>query len=208
MQFTCDETNSEPTNLTIAVGDGGDAKKFKGAKAISKNKTLGAVRWSPPPWTEVDRAGEAERSPSVAHLVQKIIQRDDWKPGNAIAFVIRGEGKRVAHAFKGSKTTSPRLFVKTKSESEDVAIAKAGTPHTVRLVFAEPNELKAGERVFDILINGKLVEEKFDIVRESGQPRTTVIREFRSVLLGDELELRLPTHAGTSVLSGVEVIRE
>ena len=58
-----------------------------------------------------------------------------------------------------------------------------------RSLHAEPNELKAGERVFDILINGRLVEEKFDIVREAGQPRTTVIREFRSVLLGDELEL-------------------
>ena len=208
LQFTCDETNSEPTNLTIAIVNRGDAKKFKGSKSISESNTMGSVRWSPPPWTKVDRAGEAERSPSVAHLVQQIIQRDDWKPGNAMAFVIRGDGKRVAQAFKGSKAGAPRLFVKTKDDSDVAPLAKAGTPHTVRLVFAEPNELKAGERVFDILINGRLVEEKFDIVREAGQPRTTVIREFRSVLLGDELELRLPSRAGTAVLSGVEVIRE
>ena len=208
LQFTCDETTSEPTNLTIAIVDQADAKGFKKSKSISKSKTFGSVRWSPPPWTKVDRAGEAERSPSVAHLVEKIIQRDDWKPGNAMAFVIRGDGKRVAQAFKGSSSEAPRLFVKTKGDSDNVPLAKAETPHTVRLVFAEPDDLKVGERVFDILINGKLVEKDFDIVREAGQPRTIVIREFRSVTLGDELEVRLPAHVGTPVLSGVEVVRE
>ena len=42
--------------------------------------------------------------------------------------------------------------------------------YTVRLYFAEPDELKPGERVFDVLLGGRKVLENFDVAAAAGGP--------------------------------------
>ena len=45
---------------------------------------------------------------------------------------------------------------------------KPGTwRHTVRLHFAEPDDVKPGERVFDVKLQGNVVLRDFDVVREA-----------------------------------------
>lgn len=53
------------------------------------------------------------------------------------------------------------------------------TTYTVRLHFADlAQEVKAGQRVFDVIINGEKVLENFDIVADTGAPLRCTVREL------------------------------
>ena len=166
------------------------------------------IEWKPKPWTEADRAGPDERTPDITNLIQSIVSREGWESGNAIGFVIRGKGKRVAKSFKSDPKAATKLFVRTDQDKPENKVATKPQPHLVRLFFAEPEEFKPGQRVFDIVLQGKTVAENFDIVREAGAPRATIVREFNGVMVGDSLEIDLPSRVGQSVLSGIEIVKE
>ena len=78
----------------------------------------------------------------------------------------------------------------------------------MRLYFAEPEAVEKGERVFDVILQGKTVLEKFDIVGQSKATDTMVIREFDTVVTDGRLQLNLKSHVGTSLLSGIEIIAQ
>jgi len=89
-----------------------------------------------------------------------------------------------------------------------LSATKPDTPqsYTVRLHFAEPDNIQPGERVFDIALQGKPVAENVDIARESGGSNVAVIHEFQNVLAGASLKLDLTPRAGRPILSGIEVV--
>jgi hypothetical protein len=81
--------------------------------------------------------------------------------------------------------------------------------YTVRLHFAEPDDLKPGDRVFDVTVQGRRVLDDFDIVRETGGPRKAVVKEVHGVRVNDELRLSFrPTGTRPAILCGVEVVAE
>ncbi|NQT86542.1 hypothetical protein HQ560_07250, partial [bacterium] len=89
------------------------------------------------------------------------------------------------------------------------AVADEALPYTVRLVFLEPEALKAGERVFDVSIQGKAVLPGLDIVKVAKGPGREVVREFRSVLVKENLTIALePTGERPAVLCGIEVLAQ
>jgi outer membrane protein assembly factor BamB len=80
--------------------------------------------------------------------------------------------------------------------------------YRVRLHFAEPRLDRAGERVFDILLQGRPVREGFDIVRLAGGPNRSIIQEF-TVDADGVLTVELRAHATSSappVISGIELV--
>jgi hypothetical protein len=83
---------------------------------------------------------------------------------------------------------------------------------TVRLVFAEPDSLKAGQRVFDVAIAGKTVLKDFDVAREAGGSRRSLVKEFTGIHAAGDLIVRLTPSAGATVprpiLCGVEIIAD
>jgi len=87
-------------------------------------------------------------------------------------------------------------------------------PHTVRLHFAELEDVKVGERVFDLKLQGQTVLESFDIIKEAGGARRAVVKEFRGIQASDELILELVpkarelTATSAPILSGMEVVAE
>jgi outer membrane protein assembly factor BamB len=81
-------------------------------------------------------------------------------------------------------------------------------PFTVRLVFAEPEAKSAGERLFDVALQGKRVLRTFDIAAEGGGPFRTVVREFRGILIVDDLVVALTAREGAPLLCGVAVAQE
>jgi outer membrane protein assembly factor BamB len=83
-----------------------------------------------------------------------------------------------------------------------------GGHYTVRLYFAEPDGLKAGERVFSVAIQGKEVVKDFDIVKESGGGNRTLMREFTGIAAIDELTLTFRATTGAALLCGVEILAE
>ena len=93
-------------------------------------------------------------------------------------------------------------------------IEPGGPPaaYTVRLHFAEPEELQPGERVFDVLLQGAVVLKDFDMVREAGGARQALVKTFPGVRVADELTVRLRASAATParqpILCAIEVTRD
>jgi hypothetical protein len=83
---------------------------------------------------------------------------------------------------------------------------------TVRLVFADPDNVQPGERVFDVAVQGKTVLKDFDIVKEAGGPRRSLVKEFTAIEAAGQLNVRLSpsVEAGAAcpILSGIEIIAE
>jgi hypothetical protein len=84
--------------------------------------------------------------------------------------------------------------------------------YTVRLHFAEPDPVQPGKRIFDVSLQGSLVLENLDVVREAGGRMRALVKEFRGVRASGELTLTLTPSASASirepVLCGVEVLAE
>jgi outer membrane protein assembly factor BamB len=208
VQFTCDEATTGPTKVRIGVEDTDNSAPFQSVTTnISSRRLLDpGVDWVIPDWGRVDDAGERQRSPDLTALIQSLVNRPSWQPGNAIGLVITGSGHRVARAYDGSATQAPALFVKIEADEPPRPPAVA---HTVRLQFAEPNDnLAATERRFDILLGDQLVEQDLNVLQAAGGPRKTLVREYRDVMLQDELTITLTAKVGKPIISGVEIVRE
>ncbi len=80
--------------------------------------------------------------------------------------------------------------------------------YTVRLHFAEPDSLRAGQRVFHVEVQGRLVLENFDIVQAAGGPHRAVVREFTGLSVRQDLHITLTPVQGLPVLCGIEVLAE
>jgi len=80
--------------------------------------------------------------------------------------------------------------------------------YTVRLYFAEPEDLKPGERVFDVQIQGNPALEQFDIVKEAGAAHRGVMREFKGVKVSDELKILFKATGKPALICGIEVRAE
>lgn len=81
--------------------------------------------------------------------------------------------------------------------------------YTVRLHFAEPDELKAGDRVFSVMLQGKLALDRFDMVAETNKSRRAIVKEFRGITVSGELRIRLKSDLNRlPILCAFEAIRE
>ena len=94
---------------------------------------------------------------------------------------------------------------------ESVTITPRGDdfgPATVRLYFAEPDQLEPGERVFSVMLQGRGVLKDFDIVEQAGGPFRVVMREFKGVRVDGDLTLRFKPSKGQALICGIELIGE
>ena len=80
----------------------------------------------------------------------------------------------------------------------------------VRLHFAELEDVAAGERIFDVELQGRTVIESFDVVKEAGGRFRALVREFE-ISANRQMNIRLVpkakslTERSAPILSGVEV---
>lgn len=113
IQFTCDETSSETTNLIIRGEDSGNASTFTTASnnISNRNTTAASASWSPAAWNSVGQSGSAQRSTDLSAIVEEIVSRGDWNAGNAMVFIADGSGRRTAESFNGVSSSSPILTV-------------------------------------------------------------------------------------------------
>ena len=150
--------------------------------------SVSLVEWKIEPWTADDHT-EAQRTPDLSTLIEEIVNRDGWKPGNALAFMIKGKGERHSIAAEGGKpgekSGSPRLYIELEEESlaELARVTEPEKhPYTVRLYFAEPDEETAiGDRKFNIKMQDELKQENFDILAETDGVRKVLVKEFSDV---------------------------
>jgi len=85
---------------------------------------------------------------------------------------------------------------------------------TVRLHFAEVEDVGPGQRVFDVAVQGKTVLTDLDIVREAGGRNRALVKEFNDIKANDQIVIELtpngqPTDGSVPpVINGVQVIQE
>jgi len=207
IQFVCDEPSSEPTALMISAQDTGHAERFSSDKhdLSSRPKISRELDWSPGKWKRNGSATEHERTVDLAPLVQAVINRNDWNPGNSIAFFISGTGQRTAIAFQGHGESAPQLIVdadESRPADEEPLVA---SPYRVRLLFASPQTPQTDIRQFDISLQGVTMSE--DVTIDPTGPVATRFTEqtFENVMIADELNIELTQKRGEPVLSGIEI---
>ena len=115
IQFKTDESSSGNVPLTIQAHATNNAGTFTGARQniSSRTKTSLSVAWSPAAWNSVGQADGNQRTPELKNIVQEITSRSGWNSGNAIAFIISGNGygKRIAESFEGGSSDAPLLHI-------------------------------------------------------------------------------------------------
>jgi hypothetical protein len=209
VQFTCDEASSKPTSLIIAAEDSGNAKRFSGDShdLSSRSMTAREVGWNPDVWLLPGASAKAHRTPNLAPIIESVIGRPDWKPGNSLAFLISGTGKRVASAWtdKGSEKAA-KLVLDVERSHKLVATSEPET-YRVRLFFGVPMPADQSDQVLDIYAQGKRVLKKLKLKsNELGAKFAVAVLE--DVAIADELQLRFVPKQGNPVLSGVELVRQ
>lgn len=210
LQFTCDEASQEPTALTIAIEQAPNAQRFKSEShdISSRPRSTAEVFWKPAPWGQVGQAGDEQRSPDLAALVQSVVNQDQWRPGNSLAFVVTGSGKRIASAAKGPALESPRLIIDADLvELDDAASATAAKLYDVRLHFAAPPVGADSRRVFDVYLQDQLVASDITLDPLGAPAERYAQRLITDLKLSGKLRLRFEAKQGQALLSGLEILR-
>ena len=146
---------------------------------------------------------------------------DNKKPNYAIAKGAKGGNNLIGELRVSNVSLSPAQLLCKKDAvvaAENVAghwnmrkpTEKISTDlYTVQLVFAEPDDVKAGRRVFDVELDGTARIEKLDIAGETGGPRRSIIKTIDDVALGENLRLKLKARGELPpILSGLRVTRK
>jgi len=84
--------------------------------------------------------------------------------------------------------------------------------YTVRLYFAEPENVRSGQRVFSVVLQGQTALKDLDVVKATGRPRQVLVREVRGVRVERDLRIELVPSATAAVkapiLCGFQAVRE
>ncbi len=209
IQFTCDEPSSDPTSLIIAAEDSGNAERFSDSShdLSRRSRTSAEVAWKPEPWSKSGEAGAAQRTPNLAPLLQAVVDRPDWQPGNSLAILVSGAGKRVAAAYKGS-SEAPRLIVDAEQpQPNKTAVTRPVNRYDVRLYFGAPRQGPAGVRVFDVYLQDECVVQDVTLNSAGDSGQTHCVHLLENIPLADELHLRFVPKQGLPILSGVEIVQ-
>lgn len=83
---------------------------------------------------------------------------------------------------------------------------------TVRLVFADPDRLAPGERVFSVKLQGRTVLDRFDVAAHARVPGATVLQDFPEIEIEGRLTIELmpatDSARAETLLSGVRVVAD
>jgi hypothetical protein len=97
----------------------------------------------------------------------------------------------------------------TRCELPLIGKDEPGASYNVKLHFAELDAgVNAGERVFDVRLQGTTVASAVDVVKEAGGTRRAVTREFSGIWVDGNLAVELVPIAGQPILSAIEVERK
>ena len=209
IQFVCDEPSEEPTSLIISAQDSGHAERFSSDRhdLSSRPKTGAEAGWNPAAWKRVGDSGDAERTPDLSALVHAVVSREDWRPGNSMAFFVSGRGRRTAFAAREQGEPAARLVIDGEESRPDDAETPALRPYRVRLLFAAPQDSTAAVHRFDVALQGRRVLEDVMIDPNGPPAGRFAVHAFDEIMIANELQIELNPKQGTPVLSGIEIQR-
>lgn len=151
LEFTVDETDSGTTILTIKGEDIADAASFSSTSndITDRSQTTASVSWSPDSW---DTEGEKKQTVDIKSVIQEIVNNGGWSPGNALALIVEGTGKRVADSYDGSASKAAVLKVKIQGRLSTVS----NTVRSRLIDIVDDIEYKSGTPLVDALFEAAL----------------------------------------------------
>ena len=81
----------------------------------TRARTTASASWAPAAWSLAGETGLNQRTPSLAPIVQEIVNRGGWASGNALAILFSGTGHRTARAYDGVAAAAPLLHIEYSS---------------------------------------------------------------------------------------------
>ncbi len=101
IQFTVDEVKTAAASLTIRGEKSLNPGTYTSVafNVSARPDTAASVPWSPAPWPTLEAAGNDQRTPNLAAIVQEVIGQPGWTAGNSVALTVVGSGVRTAHSF-------------------------------------------------------------------------------------------------------------
>lgn len=125
-------SNTGAASFTIKGQDSDNAAVFTTAvNDITNRTTTGSVAWSPTDWIE----NSVYSTPELKDLVQAIVNRAGWAPGNALAFIqTASSGTRYASTFDSNSSTAVLLRLKVKGDGSAITTSKSVRSTLIDLV--------------------------------------------------------------------------
>jgi hypothetical protein len=123
-----------------------------------------------------------------------------------------GSTTSVGNAINVSGVTNPApLAVYQSMRNGNFTYTIGGFPadvnNTVRLHFADTVNSQAGQRIFNVTLNGTVVLPSFDIIAAAGAPNTAIVEQFTvPPNASGQYVIQFTSLTGLSAVSGVEVI--
>ncbi len=124
MQFTVDEVNTTgDVNVLIGVENTDNPLTMATFDFDIYHRIMNygdTLIWKPGPFTTVGDAGTDQRTPDLKKLLQSIVNRPNWKSGNAVLFTMidpasanipgytANTAKRVAQAYENNAANAPK----------------------------------------------------------------------------------------------------
>jgi hypothetical protein len=105
-------------------------------------------------------------------------------------------------------TPSPKVYLTERYSMSEYQFKLKPGKYNVRLHFAETYDgiTAAGERLFSVSFNGKVVLKDLDVFKEAGGPNKPLIKEFRDIIItGDKLVIAFEINVQNPEINGIEI---
>lgn len=115
-------------------------------------------------------------------------------------------GTASAAPFAVEGTTEDSLYTTRRYGDFSYSLPIANGDYRVRLVLTDPTHTAAGQRVFDVFSEKRLVLNDFDIVAAAGG-KSAVTKTFTTTVADGRLNLWFDSEVGDAIVSAIEVTR-
>lgn len=116
-----------------------------------------------------------------------------------------GSTYSVTHAISG--TSTPALYQTERNGNFQYQFAVPNGAYTVNLKFAETSMTQAGQRVFNVDVNGNRVLKNFDIIAAAGAPFTAIDRSFPVTTTTGYLMIQFSSTVNFAKISSIEIFQ-
>ena len=134
---------------------------------------------------------------------KEMVEGADWGAADGMTVV------RDPVAIPG--TQAPNVYLTERYSLTAYEFKLKDGKYTVRLHFAETYDgiTDAGERLFSVSINDKVVLKDLDVFKEAGGLNKPLIKEFEGVAVsGGKLTIGFTTNVQNPEINGIEILAE
>jgi RHS repeat-associated protein len=154
---------------------------------------------------EVTRVGEPASPASVRLNVGSTAAHLDEAGQLWVADAYSSGGTTASTTAAIANTAEDAMYRRTRTGTFSYAIPVTNGPHVVTLKFSENTVTAAGQRKFDVAVEGTTVLDDFDVFAAAGGKNVALDRSFTTTVTDSTLDLAFTTVVNGATVSAIEV---